>query len=202
MTAQDNPQPENSQENSLIGRNFWAKIIAKAWADEEFKQRLLENPTRVLEEEGIAIPEGLEIQIEPTDNSLEFIIPPEIEVETRPGAEAVRLILPLPEKAPEVTETNIYEVYKQPDPPEVVVQKIRELVTRVPVDTEQAQEVLKQIKEIASGQSCTIEEALAKIKGLFELEAVSPEEIINTSIGLAARAVTTNGTTCNPTKGD
>ncbi len=41
----------------------WAKVIAKAWVDEEFKQKLLKNPEKVLKEMGIAIPSGVKLEL-------------------------------------------------------------------------------------------------------------------------------------------
>jgi len=46
----------------------WAKVVAKAWADEDYKQRLMDDPASMLAEEGIEMPEGLEIKVvEATD---------------------------------------------------------------------------------------------------------------------------------------
>jgi hypothetical protein len=41
----------------------WAKVIAKCWIDEKFKQRLLKNPGAVLEEFGVEIPSGMTFKI-------------------------------------------------------------------------------------------------------------------------------------------
>jgi hypothetical protein len=52
------------------------KIIAKAWMDDEFKQRLLSEPTEVLQEEGLETPPGVEIRmLENTDNLLYMVLP-------------------------------------------------------------------------------------------------------------------------------
>lgn len=41
----------------------WAKVVAKAWVDEEFKKKLLKNPEKVLKEMGIAIPRGVKLEL-------------------------------------------------------------------------------------------------------------------------------------------
>lgn len=67
----------------------WAKIIAKAWLDEIFKRRLINNPTTVLRENGIDFPQGLKINI----------------LEGKPGE--VNVTLP---PRPEHTEGNVEEL--------------------------------------------------------------------------------------------
>lgn len=52
------------------------KIIAKAWHDDSFKQRLLSDATTVLNEEGVDIPAGLAVRaVENTDSLIHLIIP-------------------------------------------------------------------------------------------------------------------------------
>ncbi|MBD2387099.1 NHLP leader peptide family RiPP precursor [Cylindrospermum sp. FACHB-282] len=68
--------PEINQEN------LEAKIIARAWKSEEYKQELLNNPKAVIEREfDIQIPEEVTVQIlEETPTNLYFVLPmrPEI----------------------------------------------------------------------------------------------------------------------------
>jgi hypothetical protein len=53
-----------------------AKVIAKAWSDEAFKERLLSEPKTVLETEGIKAPEGAEVMaVEQTEKKFYFVIP-------------------------------------------------------------------------------------------------------------------------------
>lgn len=40
-----------------------SKIVAQAWLDEEFKKRLIANPANVLEENGITIPNGVQVSV-------------------------------------------------------------------------------------------------------------------------------------------
>ena len=44
-------------------RKEYAKIIAQAWVDEEFKKRLLDDPATVLAENGIEVPEGWTVSV-------------------------------------------------------------------------------------------------------------------------------------------
>ncbi len=57
-----------SQEQRQEQAKAYGRVVAKAWADAEFKQRLLANPTAVLRAEGVLIPEGNEVRmVENTD---------------------------------------------------------------------------------------------------------------------------------------
>ncbi len=54
----------------------YAKLIAKAWSDEAFKERLLTDSRAVLEAEGISVPPGVDIKVvEQTDTQLFMVIP-------------------------------------------------------------------------------------------------------------------------------
>jgi hypothetical protein len=51
-----------------------ARIVAKAWADPEFKERLLANPREVLVAHGFEVPEGTAVSIvEPGEGTLSVI---------------------------------------------------------------------------------------------------------------------------------
>ncbi len=41
----------------------WAKIIAKTWVDEEFREKLLKNPEKTLKELGVKLPKGVELEL-------------------------------------------------------------------------------------------------------------------------------------------
>lgn len=45
----------------------WSKLQARAWIDEDFKQRLISEPATVLEEYGLTFPSGVEVRVQ--DNS-------------------------------------------------------------------------------------------------------------------------------------
>lgn len=52
------------------------QIIAKAWTDEGFKQRLLSDAGAVFKEEGLEIPEGVEVRmVANTDKVIHFVLP-------------------------------------------------------------------------------------------------------------------------------
>ena len=56
--------------------NACERLVAKAWSDEAFKQRLLRYPAAVLLAEGVAVPEGVEVRIvENTQTLLYFTLP-------------------------------------------------------------------------------------------------------------------------------
>jgi hypothetical protein len=43
--------------------NKYAKVVARAWKDEDFKNKLLNNPKEALLEYGITVPENEEIEV-------------------------------------------------------------------------------------------------------------------------------------------
>ncbi len=58
-------------------RKEYAKVIAQAWTDEEFKKRLIEDPATVLNENGIEIPEGMAVRfVEGKENEILVPLPP------------------------------------------------------------------------------------------------------------------------------
>ena len=58
-------------------RKKYAKIFAQAWVDEEFKKRLLEDPATVLKENGIEVPEGVNVKfIDAKENEKWIQLPP------------------------------------------------------------------------------------------------------------------------------
>lgn len=53
-----------------------AKIIAKAWADEAFKQKLMAQPAETIREEGLDVPPEVELRVvECTDKVMYFVLP-------------------------------------------------------------------------------------------------------------------------------
>lgn len=55
----------------------WAKIVAKAWADEDYKQRLMDDPASILTEEGMEVPADVHINVvEATDKQAWMVLPP------------------------------------------------------------------------------------------------------------------------------
>jgi hypothetical protein len=57
------------------GKNM-RRIVAKAWMDEGFKQRLLADPAAVLKEEGVETPPGIEVRVVAnTETVFHFVLP-------------------------------------------------------------------------------------------------------------------------------
>jgi hypothetical protein len=53
------------------------QVIAKAWMDDGFKQMLLADPAAALKQEGIEVPEGMQIKaVENTDKVFHLVLPP------------------------------------------------------------------------------------------------------------------------------
>ena len=66
-----------NQEQLQAYAKQYGQVVARAWADDEFKQRLLANPAAVLQAEGIAVPQGVELRaVENTDKVLYLALPP------------------------------------------------------------------------------------------------------------------------------
>jgi hypothetical protein len=62
--------------NNPSDQNPFAKVIAKAWSDEAYKQRLIDDPRTVLTEAGIDVPENREIRVfENTDSVANIVLP-------------------------------------------------------------------------------------------------------------------------------
>jgi hypothetical protein len=54
----------------------YGQLVAKAWQDAAFKQRLLADPVGVLREHGIDLPSGMEVKaVEETDTMRYMILP-------------------------------------------------------------------------------------------------------------------------------
>ncbi len=58
----------------------WAKVIAKAWSDPAFKQKLLQHPEATLAAEGISMPKEVHVEIhESTNKVIHLNLPAKIE---------------------------------------------------------------------------------------------------------------------------
>ncbi len=68
---------EFNQEQAEEYAKKYGQIVAKAWADEEFKARLLADPAAVLQAEGLAVPAGVELRaVENTAQVMYLTLPP------------------------------------------------------------------------------------------------------------------------------
>ncbi|MGB8954163.1 MAG: nitrile hydratase subunit alpha [Tumebacillaceae bacterium] len=60
----------------LENQKKFGEIVAKAWTDPSFKERLLQSPAAVLAEHGIKLPEGTQINIlQDTETEKHFVLP-------------------------------------------------------------------------------------------------------------------------------
>ena len=56
-------------------KKAWTRIVAKAWADEDYKQRLMDDPAAVLTEEGLELPAKDISVVEDTAQRVWLVIP-------------------------------------------------------------------------------------------------------------------------------
>jgi Nitrile hydratase, alpha chain len=77
-----NPQISTAPTAALTRRDLEARIIAKAWKDPNYKQRLLTNPKAVLQHEiaaidpSVSLPAGLQVQVhEEAPNVYHLVLP-------------------------------------------------------------------------------------------------------------------------------
>jgi hypothetical protein len=62
----------------------WGQIVARAWADEAFKRRLLASPAAVLKEHGLGVRPGVQLRVlADTDQVVHLTVP------QRPGSAAL-----------------------------------------------------------------------------------------------------------------
>jgi hypothetical protein len=55
---------------------LWSKVVAKAWADEAYKNKLKSDPAAVLKAEGLAVPEGVQLTVVENTASLTHLVLP------------------------------------------------------------------------------------------------------------------------------
>ena len=54
----------------------YQQIVAKAWANDLYRQRLLRDPKGTLRSEGVDVPDGVEVQVlEDTAKLIHFVLP-------------------------------------------------------------------------------------------------------------------------------
>jgi hypothetical protein len=62
-----------SERNQLI----WGEIVARAWRDPDYKQRLIDNPKEVLIEAGSSVPDELEVRVVENTSDVRYLVLPE-----------------------------------------------------------------------------------------------------------------------------
>jgi hypothetical protein len=65
---------ESSKKEIEQFQKAWAQMIARAWADESFKQKLLRKPEEVFREYGFQFPKGMKI-VENTPSATYLVLP-------------------------------------------------------------------------------------------------------------------------------
>jgi hypothetical protein len=54
----------------------WDQIVARAWADDGFKRRLVADPAAVLKENGLEVPPGVQLRVvEDTASQVHLVLP-------------------------------------------------------------------------------------------------------------------------------
>jgi hypothetical protein len=54
----------------------WGQVVAQAWSDDGYRQRLLSDPAAALQAQGLSVPAGKQIRIiEDTDDTVHVILP-------------------------------------------------------------------------------------------------------------------------------
>ncbi|MBI5524050.1 MAG: NHLP leader peptide family natural product precursor [Desulfarculus sp.] len=54
----------------------WAKVVAKAWADEAYKKKLISDPAAVLKAEGLELPQGAQLKVMEDTAALRHLVLP------------------------------------------------------------------------------------------------------------------------------
>ena len=75
MDKKDNDE-QRTQTKKLEQSRKIGRLISMAWADEDFKRRLLADTMAVLREEGVEVRPGVEVRVlEQTDEVVHLVIP-------------------------------------------------------------------------------------------------------------------------------
>jgi hypothetical protein len=65
-----------AQESRQEQAKRYGQVVARAWQDEAFKQRLLRDPRGVLQEHGVSVPAGSQVRlVENTDQVVHLVLP-------------------------------------------------------------------------------------------------------------------------------
>ena len=105
---------------SITLRDKWPQLVGVAWADEQFRAALVNNPRQILEGLGLSLPEGITVRvIEEAPGEICLVIPsrPDRVRETTLRAETVCLESDSPDKGEPGT------VCEESDDPETVCEE-------------------------------------------------------------------------------
>ena len=57
--------------------NPFAKVVAQAWSDEDYKRRLIDDPAGALAEAGAEVPDGVQLRVvEDSETVKHLVLPP------------------------------------------------------------------------------------------------------------------------------
>lgn len=76
-----------------------SQVIAKAWLDPEFQQQLLADPITVLQEHQVQLPDGVEVQLDPSADTWQIV--------QTPDGDGAIFKIPLPPKPDEVQDEEL-----------------------------------------------------------------------------------------------
>ena len=60
----------------MDSKQKWTDIVTKAWADEQFKQRLLADPASELKEYDVGVPAGMTVKIVENTDKVHYLTLP------------------------------------------------------------------------------------------------------------------------------
>jgi len=84
---------ELSEEELAARSRVMGQVISRAWTDEDFKARFVDDPVSVLAEAGIETPAGMEFRVvENTANVVHIILPPAPAEEVELTDEALEVV--------------------------------------------------------------------------------------------------------------
>ncbi len=86
-------------ETAAVGA-IYSEIIARAWADDDFRRELIADPKKVLNEYGFAVPKDFEVTVNPG------------EPETNVSFDRCHLHLPLPDRPADLDPPALQAVLK------------------------------------------------------------------------------------------
>ncbi|WOJ93370.1 NHLP leader peptide family RiPP precursor [Congregibacter variabilis] len=55
---------------------LFSQVVAKCWADDDYKQKLINDPAAVLKAEGVEMPEGVSLRVVEDSEQLHTIVLP------------------------------------------------------------------------------------------------------------------------------
>jgi hypothetical protein len=94
LTGRTPASKEDAMDNAIFPHHpaLWKRIVAKAWADELYKKRLLADPVAVMREEGAPVCEGMQVSVvENTASQAWLVLPRQPETEPAVTEDAGRV---------------------------------------------------------------------------------------------------------------